>query len=156
MFGPQVDTLAGRNILICHVASERATKLTTALFKGTTAQLVRLDIAQHDQLMSYVLGLSHLINMVFARVLTNSSLNFKELRQVASTTFNAQLQVTTPVIQENQELYYSIQTANSFTPKLIEALEEALKNYQDAVANRDFKRFATLMQDSKAYWEQTS
>jgi chorismate mutase/prephenate dehydrogenase len=153
MFGPHVDTLAGRNILVCHVDSEAATAETIGLFKRSTAQIVRLDLGEHDQLMSYVLGLSHLINLVFARVLAKGPLSYQKLKQVASTTFNAQISVTYPVIQENQSLYYLIQAANSQTPHLLQAIESALQDYQRAIVAQKPGEFCDLMENSRLFME---
>ncbi len=153
MFGPHVDTLAGRNILVCHVDSEAATLETIDLFKRSTAQIVRLDLGEHDEMMSYVLGLSHLINLVFARVLAKGPLSYQKLKQVASTTFNAQISVTYPVIQENQSLYYLIQSANKHTPQLLQAIEAALQDYQQAIVSPQPGEFCDLMENSRLFMD---
>ena len=151
MFGPQVDTLSGRNIIICHVASPEATTATFDLYAGGTAQLVPLSLDEHDLLMGYVLGVSHLVNLMFARVLSRGKIPFGTLKKVASTTFNAQLQVTLPVVAENKDLYYMIQAANEFTPQMIDAMREALESYQTAIMSKDYQGFARMMEDSRLF-----
>jgi chorismate mutase/prephenate dehydrogenase len=153
MFGPNVDTLSGRNIIICHVASEQATAETFELYAGGTADLVSLTLEEHDLLMGYVLGVSHLINLVFARVISGGQLPFATLKKVASTTFNAQLQVTLPVVAENKELYYMIQAANEFTPQMLQSMSEALESYQQAIASQDSARFSQMMEESRLFFE---
>jgi prephenate dehydrogenase len=88
---------------------------------------------------------------VFARVLVRSGIPFKELSTVASTTFNTQLDVTLPVINENQDLYYEIQAENSFTPKLIEILKEELASYSKAIVDQEPAAFKVLMEESREY-----
>ncbi len=151
MFGPDVDLLAGRNILICDTGDAGLTQRTRALFEGTTANLVTLPIDRHDELMSYVLGLSHLTSLLFADVLAGSGVDFKELANAASTTFNAQLSVVRPVVKENQDLYYEIQAENAFTPELLKALEDRLKGFREALGRRDRAAFRQLMERGRVY-----
>lgn len=153
MFGPNVDTLSGRNIIICHVASDQATAETFDLYAGGTANLVSLTLEEHDLLMGYVLGVSHLINLVFARVMSRGQIPFATLKKVASTTFNAQLQVTLPVIAENKELYYLIQAANEFTPQMLGFMQEALGSYQKAIVSQDYGAFSQMMEESRLFCE---
>lgn len=151
MFGPAVDLLAGRNILICHVHDPGVTKATRALFADTTASLVDVDVDKHDELMSYVLGLSHLVNLVFAEVLQQSGLPYDALSRAASTTFNAQLDVVRPVAHENQDLYYEIQAENRHTSELVGRLQRSLDAYAKAIASRSRDDFRRLMGAGRAY-----
>ncbi len=151
MFGPDVEILSGRNILVCEAGNQETTKQAEALFADTTANVLTLPLEKHDELMSYVLGLSHLTNLVFARVLLRSGLPFNQLNEVASTTFNSQMDVTLPVINENQDLYYEIQAENAFTPQLIDILKEELSSYSDTLASQDPASFKSLMEDSRKY-----
>lgn len=151
MFGPSVDLLAGRNILICHVRDEAVTKETRALFEATTANLVDVPVAKHDELMSYVLGLSHLVNLVFAEVLRSSGLSYGALSRAASTTFNAQLDVVRPVAHENQELYYEIQAENRHTAELVAKFQKGLDAYAQVIAARSRDDFRKLMDAGRTY-----
>ncbi len=151
MFGPDVDLLAGRNILICDTGDAALTKRTRALFEGTTANLVTVKVERHDELMSYVLGLSHMISLIFADVLAGSGVEFKELSDAASTTFNAQLSVVRPVVKENQDLYYEIQAENAFTPELLSALEARLGAFRSALKAKDRAAFRQLMDRGRRY-----
>ena len=153
MFGPSVELLTGRNIIICHVADTDATQRTKALFEGTTARLVEMPLSEHDRLMGYVLGLSHLSNLVFAEVLAQSGIPFQTLLGVASSTFNSQLEVTQPVTRENQDLDFEIQAGNAFSSELLGHLETALINYGDAIRGEDRKRFRELMESGRKYLE---
>jgi chorismate mutase / prephenate dehydrogenase len=151
MFGPGVDLLAGRNIVICHVSDKAATQATRALFEGTTAHLVDMPVKRHDELMSYVLGLSHLVNLVFAEVLAESGLPFTEVQNVSSTTFNALLDVAQPVVHENPDLYYEIQAENGHTPELIARLRQGLDAYASSLHAKGRDDFRALMNKSRRY-----
>jgi len=151
MFGPDADILVGRNIMICHIDDPAITAAARALFEPTTANITEVPLARHDQLMSYVLGLSHLSNLVFAEVLASSGAPYRDLLNAASTTFNSQIRVTTPVTRENQDLYFEIQAENSYTPELIAALEKALSAYRQTISQHDREQFRALMSRARDY-----
>ena len=86
-----------------------------ALFAHTAADCVDLSLEEHDEVMAWVLGLSHLVNISFASALAESGEAVPLLRQISSSTFNAQLKVAAQVVSENPHLYYEIQQGNRMT-----------------------------------------
>ena len=75
MFGAGVRTLANQVVCICDCGAPQATRRVEAFFTDTAATLVKLSLDEHDVIVSYVLGLSHLTNLVFTRVLMDSGKN---------------------------------------------------------------------------------
>lgn len=152
MFGPSVQLLAGQNILICDCGAPEATRKARQLFEETTATLIEMPVAEHDEYVGNVLGLSHLSNLLFARALSKSGLAYSELTRVGSTTFNSQKVVSEAVVNENQDLYYEIQAENAVTEKIIERLQSALSQFSVAIQNRERTQFKTLMEESRRYF----
>jgi chorismate mutase/prephenate dehydrogenase len=151
MFGPQVDMLSGRNILICDTGNKTAHAEAFKLFQGTTANLVSIPLEEHDKLMAYVLGLSHFINLVYADVLATSGVSAAALKQVASTTFTNQTAVARAVVAENPNLYYEIQAENAFTPDIIAALKRSLEDWFNDIDKRDRAKFISRMSSADAF-----
>ncbi len=151
MFGPELDLLAGRNIIICKTDDDQITKQASELFKDTTANIIEVPLADHDRLMGYVLGLSHMINLVFAQTLVKSGFKFNDLLQIASTTFKSQIDVVKPVSNENQDLYFEIQVENSYSESLINAFKQQLDEFLKTISQKDRKHFKELMENSKLY-----
>ncbi len=153
MFGPNVELLSGKNIIVCETANKTICDATANLFKDTTANLIRIPLEQHDELMSYVLGLSHIVNLAFAKVLSESRFSFAELQKVSSTTFFSQLRVVAPVVEENQDLYYEIQAENSHSSKIINSMIRELKQYLDSVEGKNRDSFKKYMEHSRKYFK---
>ena len=151
MFGPNVEVMAGRNILICDTGDIAVTDQIQNLFSKSTATITRVSLEDHDRLMGQVLGHSHLCSLVFARSLQTSGLTFADLAAVSSTTFAAQLQVTKAVMGENPDLYFEIQYANSYTESVIRGVRQSFIEYEAAIANGDRKDFVKMMKEGHAY-----
>ncbi len=122
MFGPSCRTLSDKVVCLCDCGSPEANGMIMNIFKNTAVRIINLSFDEHDRLVSYVLGLSHFINVLFIKNLMDSGYEFKDLKRIASTTFNAQMETTNSVIKENPELYYEIQSLNPYTLDLYKNL----------------------------------
>lgn len=151
MFGPSVDLLAGRHVVIVDVGNAEANAAAAALFAGTTARLVEMALDAHDQAMAYVLGLSHALNIAFFGALAESGAAAEHLARVSSTTFESQLAVAARVASENPHLYFEIQHLNAHGLEALDALSRSVESLRSAVAAGDEAAFVALMERGRAY-----
>lgn len=149
MFGPNEIGLSGRHILFVDVGDRQATAEARALFAHTAADCVELSLEEHDEVMAWVLGLSHLVNIAFAGALARSGERVPLLKKISSSTFNAQLKVATQVVSENPHLYYEIQYGNVNTAEVSEQFRLVLDELVTAVAKADEGVFTHLMGAAK-------
>ena len=145
MFGPDEIGLSGRHILFVDVGSQVAVEEARALFAHTAADCVELSLEEHDEVMAWVLGLSHLVNIAFAGALAESGEAVPMLKQISSSTFNAQLNVATQVVSENPHLYYEIQQGNDNTAEVSAHFCKVLEELMRAVTNNDEAVFTGYM-----------
>lgn len=153
MFGPQIKSLAGRHIIFCETGDKKWSEEAASLFRSSPARLKFMPLERHDDYMAYVLGLSHLCNLVFAGTLSKSKYTFAELSEVASTTFSGQCQVSGNVVSESPELYYEIQAENIFTPSVVRALRETVDQFTGTVVQQDGEKFKLLMEKCREYFQ---
>jgi chorismate mutase/prephenate dehydrogenase len=103
MFGPDVHSIIDRNVVICNCGSPEAIEMVRPLIEG--ANLVDMEVEEHDALMAYILGLSHAVNIAFFEALRQSGKGYKELEGAGSTTFRRQVELSRSVASENAQLY---------------------------------------------------
>ena len=99
--------------------------------------------------MAWVLGLSHLVNIAFAGALAQSGEKVPLLKQISSSTFDAQLTVATQVVSENPHLYYEIQQGNVNTADVSEQFRLVLNELVTAVTECDEAVFTRHMNAAK-------
>ena len=149
MFGPNDVGLSGRHILFVDVGDRAAITEARALFAHTAADCVELSLEEHDEVMAWVLGLSHLVNIAFAGTLAQSGEAVPLLRRISSSTFNAQLEVATNVVSENPHLYYEIQQGNVNTAEVSRHFRAVVDELVNAVAEKDEGIFISLMRAAR-------
>ena len=146
MFGPNEIGLSGRHILFVDVGNSEALADARSLFERTAADCVDLSLDEHDEVMAWVLGLSHMVNVAFASALAQSGEAVPLLRQISSSTFNAQLKVAAQVVSENPHLYYEIQQGNSKTPQVIAQFQSAFEDLHLAVSEQNEEAWTEAME----------
>ncbi len=149
MFGPDEIGLSGRHILFVDVGNQPALTEARALFAHTAADCVDVSLEEHDEVMAWVLGLSHLVNIAFASALAKSGEAVPLLKKISSSTFNAQLQVATQVVRENPHLYFEIQQGNKNTARVTGDFLKVLDELVCAVVEQDEPVFMDNMGAAK-------
>ena len=151
MFGPDTQLLSGRHIVFVDLGVAEATASARALFESTMAEQIEMTLEEHDRLIAYVLGLSHALNLAFFTALAESGELVPRLKNMSSTTFDAQLQVASLVARENPHLYFEIQALNEYGQTSLEALRIAVQKVLELVRSGDEAGFAELMEAGRRY-----
>ena len=134
MFGPGVKTIKGQNIISVPIKDAKK-ELTVAksLFEG--ANFVTIDAAEHDKKIAVILGLTHLMNLVFANIVSKDE-KVLLTEKMSGTTFRVQKTLAESIMTESPELIETI-IAN---PEIRRVAEELWK---------DIGRLLTAVQESK-------
>jgi chorismate mutase / prephenate dehydrogenase len=151
MFGPDTELLSGRHVIFIDLGDAGALAEARALFEPTMADLVVMQLDEHDRLIAFVLGLSHALNIAFFTALAESGEAAPRLARMSSTTFDAQLDVATRVAAENPDLYYEIQSLNAYGEDSLGALKSAVDRLVRAVHEHDEGSFVGMMQRGREY-----
>ncbi len=134
MFGPGIKTIKGQNIIAIPIRdAKKELDVVKSLFGE--ANFVTIDAAEHDKKIAVILGLTHLINLVFASIISK---NEKVLltERMSGTTFRVQKTLAESIMRESPELIETI-IAN---PDIRKFAEELWK---------DIGRLITSVQESK-------
>jgi chorismate mutase/prephenate dehydrogenase len=148
MFGPRDVGLSGRHILFVDVGNASALAEARALFAHTAAECVDLSLDEHDEVMAWVLGLSHMVNVAFAGALAKSGEAVPLLRQISSSTFDGQLKVAAQVVSENPHLYFEIQQGNERTGKVLSHFRSVLDELHRSVEENDETAWTETMESA--------
>jgi len=134
MFGPGIKTIKGQNIISIPIKDAK-NELTVAksLFEG--ANFVTMDAIEHDKKIAVILGLTHLINVVFAKIISKDE-KMMLTEKMSGTTFRVQKTLAESIMTESPELIETI-IAN---PEIRKVAEELWK---------DVGRLLTDVQESK-------
>lgn len=135
MFGPGTKNLKGVNIISIPIRDARK-ELTMAKSLFGEANFVTIDAAEHDKKIAVILGMTHLINLVFANIISKDE-KILLTEKMSGTTFKAQKILAEGIMTESPDL---IETLIS-NPEIRKFAEEFWK---------DIGRMLTLIQENKS------
>jgi len=153
MFGPSAPSPKGRTVLVCDFGSDDASKETYDLFSSWGARTIMIELEEHDRLMAYVLGLSHLTSLLFAGSARRSGEKISGLKEVQGPTFERLATLSREVVGESKRVYHDIEFLNPNTRQMVAAMEEAFKDLRSASLDPNPKAFAKLMDADREYME---
>ena len=112
LFGPSTRTLSGRNLLVLDCGDREANVAVTDLFRRSSLTITELPIEEHDELMGTVLGLPHVVSLLFSTAATRAGRTGGELAKLSPTSFLREAEVARVVSNENPQLAFDIQSLN--------------------------------------------
>ena len=151
MFGPDTDLLSGCHILLMDVGSSDAAAAAAEVFAGTMVEILRVPVDEHDQLIAWVLGVSHAINLAFINALEESGQQAPTLARMSSTTFDAQLAVARAVAGDNPHLYFEIQKLNPHGAEVLGELAGTVEKLSRVVREGNEAEFVRIMESGRRY-----
>lgn len=152
MFGPDVQLLSNRHVIFINVGNAEAINTIKQLFEPTMAERIDLTLEDHDRLIAYILGLSHIQNLIFATALSESGQAAELLKKLSSTTFDAQLAIAKNLSRENPHLYFEIQSLNPHSHSVHQNLTEITERLIKIIDQNNEKNFVSLMQQAQHYF----
>jgi len=155
LFGPGARTLSGRVMAVCDCGNQRAANDAAALFTDTALTITRIPVALHDELMQYVLGLSHLVAILFFTTLARSGRSYADLSRVASTTYLKEARTAAEVARESPGLYYEIQRLNRHSGELFALVRSCLGEIERAALADDAAAFSELMRAGRTFFPES-
>lgn len=152
MFGPDALSMYSRNIIVCDCGSQRGIDEFLPLIEGMGAKVTIIPLAAHDELIAYVLGLSHAVNIAFFHTLRSSGIDYKTFQEIASTTFKRQSTTSLRVSRESPHLYYEIQHENPYTERYMDLFEKVVRELRHAALDKDEANFIKIMKEGREYF----
>jgi prephenate dehydrogenase len=148
VFGPGARSLANQNFVLTPTTPQEA-KLAEQVKHFLVKREARVQVmtpAEHDSMMSVILGLAHFIAIVSADSLAGLE-KLKEMESIGGITYKVLWTLVESVISEDPELYASLQMN---LPQLPEFQQQFLNNaaeWTELVKNKDKDEFVRRMKD---------
>lgn len=153
MFGPNLWPLSSGNITFSDCGNGVAVLEAKELFRASGASFVDVSLDHHDEFMAFLLGLSHLCLLTFARCVAKSPFDLAGLKRPAGTTFSRLSIAAAGLLADPPALLRDIQALNPHTPFIQRRIRETLEEWQRATAAPDGADFLRLIKQTRAYFE---
>jgi chorismate mutase/prephenate dehydrogenase len=123
MFGPDVASFRGHDLIVCDCGNAAAARRARALFAGSGVRVATMPLAEHDPWVARTMGLTHALALGVAAALAVLEVDVRKLDGRASTSFRRLVELVEPILDQEAELTRTIQTGNPHS-------EEALLQFE--------------------------
>ena len=150
LFGPGASSVAGKNVVLTPTSPEEnilAERVRNFLVQRE-ARVSLMSPAEHDEMMSLILGLSHFIALVTADTLLDAA-RLHPMDAAGSSTYKVLLTLVESVLSEDPDLYASIQMSLPRVTHYEQRFREKTAAWADLVARGGRAGFARRMRGLK-------
>jgi prephenate dehydrogenase len=137
LFGPDVGSLVGQNIVICPGRGQKWLAWLLQIFKEGGARTIEATPAHHDRMMSIVQGLNHINTISLGLALHQLKIDTEELDRYSTPIFRAKMGIVEKVFNQSPGLYAEIITGNPDIMEVLSAYEEAVGKLRELIVRKD-------------------
>ena len=154
MFGPGAKGMKGQRFVLTPVndEEEKLADKTKKYLEDSGAKVAVMEPAEHDDLMSIVLGLSHFIALVSADTLLHLG-KLEKAREISGTSYRLLLTLAEGVVSEDPEFYSSLQMNLPGLAGIEKLFLSKAGEWSSLVGKGDRKEFAKRMRELKTSFE---
>ncbi|MGI0147926.1 MAG: prephenate dehydrogenase/arogenate dehydrogenase family protein [Thermoplasmata archaeon] len=152
VFGPSLWPLSSGNITFSDCGNGVAVLEAKELFRASGASFVDVSLDHHDEFMAFLLGLSHLCLLTFARCVAQSPFDLAGLKRSAGTTFSRLSLAAAGLLADPPALLRDIQALNPHTPFVHRRVRDVLDDWKRATEAPDGSEFYRLIAGAREYF----
>jgi prephenate dehydrogenase len=145
LFGPDVASLAGQNVVLCPARGGRWLCFLQELFAKAGARITVTSPAEHDRMMALIQGLTHLDTIVTGLTLKESGVEPSELEAFSTPVFRTRQAIAAKVFGPRPGLYAAMLAKNPNIPGLLELFERNFILVKELILQRDAAAIEALL-----------
>jgi prephenate dehydrogenase len=145
LFGPDVPSMTGQNIVLCPARGGRWLGFLQGIFVKNGARITVTAPAEHDRMMSLIQGLTHLDTILMGLTLRDSGVEPSELSAFSTPVFRTRRAIIEKVFGARPELYAGLIAGNGNMPKILEIYEKNLSALKSLIFAGDAAGIVALI-----------
>ena len=150
IFGPMTNP-TGQNVVLCPARPGDFLDWFSGYLTRHGMKVVEMSAESHDRAMAFIQGLTHFINITFARTLQTQQANLEEILKVCSPVYQVLFSILCRILGGDAHLYGQIQISNRDN---LPVLADFLSNCEDllgAINHSDAEAVYRMFNESAEY-----
>ena len=131
LFGPGEDGIEGRRVALCPARGTEWFSWWQGFLNRSGALTAVFTPEEHDRTMAWVQALNHFILLCLGKSLEEDGIDFRHVLELATPSFERQLNIVARLCLQDPELYATIQLGNPYTNIAI----DTFTRYSDSLRN---------------------
>ena len=145
LFGPDVSSMNGQNIVLCPVRGGGWLGFLQETFVKNGARITVTAPAEHDRMMALIQGLTHLDTILMELSLRDSGVEPSELDAFSTPIFRTKQAISAKVFGPRPGLYASLLAGNPSMPALLAIFEQNFALVKELIRQGDASGIEALL-----------
>jgi prephenate dehydrogenase len=145
LFGPDVDSIEGQNIILCPARIENWSNWPKEIFQKKEAHVFETTPEDHDEMVSIIQGLTHLNTITMGLTLKETGVDLADLKKFSTPIFNTKLAIIEKIFSGNPRLYAEIISMNPHIRKILDLYEKNLYKLKSLIVEGNVDALNELM-----------
>jgi prephenate dehydrogenase len=145
LFGPDVASLGGQNVILCPGRGEKWISWLTGILQRHGACITMSSAEKHDHMMSLVQALNHLNTIAFGLALQESGVDSEELDRFSTPIFRMKKGIIDKLFSNNPKLYAEIISFNPEKKQILDLYMKILSELKRLIEQNDSEGITKLI-----------
>ena len=145
LFGPDVPSMAGQNIVLCPARGGRWLGFLQGIFAKNNARITVTSPSEHDRMMAVIQGLTHMETLLTGLTLRDSGVESSELAAFSTPVFRTKQSIAEKVFGPRPGLYAALLAENPNMPALLEIFEKNFFMVKEMILQRNTAGIEALL-----------
>jgi prephenate dehydrogenase len=145
LFGPDVPSMNGQNIVLCPARGGNWLGFLQGIFVKNSARITVTAPAEHDRMMALIQGLTHLETILMGLTLRDSGVEPSELAAFSTPAFRTKQAIAGKVFGPRPGLYAALLAENPNMPALLEIFERNFLIVKEMILRRNAAGLEALL-----------
>ena len=145
LFGPDVDSIGGQNIILCPARIKNWSNWPKEIFQKREAHVFETTPEDHDKMVSIIQALTHLNTIIMGLTLKETGVDPADLKKFSTPIFNTKLAIIEKIFSGNPRLYAEIISMNPHIRKILDLYEKNLYKLKGLIIEGNVDALTELM-----------
>ena len=144
LFGPGEDSLRGRKVALWPSRGRRWFDWFREFLTTKGAEVVLVSPEEHDRIMAIVQVINHFMLLALGNLMDDSGLPLEKIKDLATPSFERQLEIVARFADQDPYLYGLIQFANPLGEEMRRIYLQKLDELAQIASQRDLQKFVKV------------
>ncbi len=142
MFGPGAESMQKKNFVLIDLEGDnKVLERFKRIIIEDQPNIIETTVEEHDKMIALTLGLPHMLNILFGKILKDLDVNVQRLTEFGGTSFHLQHLISQEVVSQEALIYATIEMENKEFSALFPVVEKALDELLATLKGKEYDAF---------------
>ncbi|MEX2714894.1 MAG: prephenate dehydrogenase/arogenate dehydrogenase family protein [Candidatus Sigynarchaeum springense] len=142
MYGPGAESMKNKNFILIDLEGD---KKVLGQFRNIITPdkptIIETTATEHDRMIAFTLGIPHMLNILFGKLLMDQGADISKLVEFEGTTFHLQHLISQEVVTQEPFIYATIELENQIFIDMLSEFKKISEQLIDILKRKDYDGF---------------